>query len=87
MYVKEPSRRSWHGDTPRWFRKEKRWVVLSPQMREGEADRYSEVGEWIPTDEFTNRLTQTLRFLSDQGRTNWANTVAEHREFLPSLRK
>jgi len=86
MYVKEPSRRSWHGDT-RWFGKEKRWVVLSPQPWPGEGDRYSEAAEWIPTDEFTNRLAETLRFLSENARPDWTNAVSEHLEFLRSLRK
>ncbi len=86
MYVKEPSRRSWHGDTP-WFRRERRWVVLNPQMWDGEGDRSSEVAEWIPTNEFTDRLARTLRFLSENRRAGWTNAAAEHSGFLQSPRK
>ncbi len=86
MYVKEPSRRNWHGDT-HYFRKEKRWIVLNPAMDDGEDDKWSEVGEWISTTEFTNRLTKTLRFLSENQRPYWTNAINEHSEFFKSLQK
>ena len=86
MYVIKPSQRKWHGDT-HWFRKEKRWIVINPQMQEGDDDRWSEAAEWIPADEFTNRLAATLRFLSENKRPNWTNTVKEQSEFLSSLQK
>ena len=81
MYVKEPTRRKWHGDT-RWFRMHKGWVVLNPQYRDGEGNRWSEVAEWIPADEFTNRLGRTLRFLESNDRKNWAAVAREHEDNL-----
>lgn len=86
LYVKEPTRRKWHGDT-RWFRKQKGWVVLNPQSKSGEGDRWSEVAEWIPTDEFTNRLVRTLQFLAENERPHWTNVVQEHSVFLQSLQE
>lgn len=83
MYVREPTRRKWHGDA-RWYRLEKRWVVLNPQTRDGEGDRWSELAEWIPADEFTHRLGRTLQFLKDNNRPHWETVVREHSEFLES---
>jgi len=83
-YVKEPSRRRWHGDA-HWFGREKRWVVLNPRVEDGEGDRWAEVAEWIPTDEFENRLAKTLQFLSENHRSYSTNAVIEHQRFLQEL--
>lgn len=84
MYVKEPSWRRWHGDR-RWFGLQKRWIVLNPQFRQGDDDKWSEVGEWIPTEEFTNRLAKTLDYLAKEKRPYFTNVIKEHAEFLRSL--
>jgi len=80
MYVRQASRRKWHGDS-KWFRAEKRWVVLNPPTADGEGDRWSEIAEWIPHDEFTNRLAQTLRYLRQHDRPHWQVAEEEHENF------
>lgn len=83
-YVKEPTRRTWHGDT-HWFRQEKRWLIVNPQMADGGKGPWGELSEWIPTSEFEKRLARTLQFLRENQRANWTNAVAEHQEVLSQL--
>jgi len=83
-YVKEPCRRTWHGDC-HWFRPEKRWLILNPQMDYGGNGPWGELSEWIATYEFEQRLAKTLQFLRENQRTNWASVVQEHQKLLSQL--
>ena len=87
MYVAQPSRRTWHGDQ-HWLLGKKRWVVLNTHFDTPPAAGYpSELGEWIPTSEFTNRLAKTLQYLAANNRPYWTNVVKEHSAFLQALLK
>ena len=87
MYLKEPSWRTWHGDTL-WVRADKRWVVLNPRTSspyETYGRGWSELGEAITTPDFTRRLEATLAFIEENNRPFWTNVLQEHTEFLNSI--
>jgi len=87
MYLKEPSWRTWHGDT-HWVRAGKRWVILNPRTSSPD-DTYgrgwSELGEAITTPAFKSLLRATLDFLRENNRPFWTNAVQEHEMFLRSI--
>jgi hypothetical protein len=89
VYLSRPSWRTWHGDT-HWVRLDKRWVILNPRTSSPD-DTYgrgwSEVGEAIPSAEFTNRLKATLEYLRQNHRQNWYAVQMEHLTFLASLKE
>lgn len=89
IYMKEPSKRTWHGDN-RWLLREKRWVILNPRFsspNDTYGVEWSECGEAIPPAEFPRRLKLTLKYLETNSRPNWQNVVKEHQEFLNSINK
>ena len=89
MYVNRPSSRTWHGDS-HWFRMQKRWVILNPQMSSPDdtfGPGWSELGEAITTPEFKRRIQATLDYLKNNNRPFWTNVVQEHTAFLRSIEK
>lgn len=89
VYVRVPSRRTWHGDT-HWFRKEKRWVILNPRASSpdsGDPRAWSECGEAIPSEQFKTRLTATLEYLKRNGRSGWQAATDEHMQFLRAIKE
>lgn len=89
MYLKEPSWRTWHGDT-HWIRSNKRWVILNPRMSfpdETYGRGWSEAGEAIETPDFKRRLQATLDFLKENNRPDWTNVVQEHGAFLKRIKE
>jgi len=89
IYVKRPSRRTWHGDT-HWFRADKRWVVLNPRMSspsEGDARGWSECGEAICGTQFKTRLRATLDYLKSKERPSWQAAREEHLGFLSAIKE
>ncbi len=89
LYMREPSRRTWHGDT-HWFRIGRRWVILTPHMStpfDVDARGWSECGEAISTTQFKTRLKGTLDFLKSNSRPEWQAIADEHTKFLRALRE
>ena len=89
FYMREPSRRTWHGDA-HWFRLDRRWVILNPRMSQpngGGARGWSECGEAISTSQFRIRLKATLDFLKASGRPEWQSVVNEHATFLSGIKE
>ncbi len=89
IYVRKPSRRTWHGDA-HWFRAERRWVVLNPRISQpdtGDPRRWSECGEAVSTTEFKARLRATLAYLKSNARPEWQAVVEEHTGLLNSINK
>ena len=87
FYLKEPSRRTWHGDSY-WPIRPKRWIVLNPQMSSlGSVPSQAggELAEAIPTVEFKDRLRATLDYLKRNNRPNWQAVEQEHMQFLNSI--
>jgi hypothetical protein len=87
FYVKEPARRTWHGDSY-WSLKPKRWIVLNPQMSIPDSDSSragGEVCEAISTAEFKDRLRITLDYLKRNNRLNWESIEKEQAQFLNSI--
>jgi len=79
FYVKEPSRKRWHGDGWSPFQT-KLWIVVNPQFSGSYED-----AEAITTIEFRRRLAKTLEFLESNRRPGSTNAANEHRKLLESL--
>ena len=91
MYVNQPTRWIWHGQTPTIFI-EQAWILVPVDMKLfGNRDRDQlppgECSERVPFDEFRARLEKTLKFLEQEKRPNWQTVVKEHSEFLKALGK
>jgi hypothetical protein len=85
FYLKQSSRRTWHGDT-HWFTGPKRWFVLNPQWDAlNPSDAAGEMGEMISKKNFETRLTRTLAFLRQEARPGWETAEQEHQSFLHSI--
>jgi len=89
FYLREPSRRTWHGDT-HWFSGPKRWVVLNPRMDSPDSDSGragGEVDEAISLTEFKDRLRATLDYLKQNDRPGWQAAEQEHMRFISSIQE
>jgi len=89
FYVRQASRRTWHGDT-HWLRRDKRWVVLNPQCStpdDVDAKGWSECAEAISTGQLRTRLKATLDYLKSKDRPGWQAATAEHTEFLKRIKE
>jgi hypothetical protein len=89
FYLKEPSRRTWHGDT-HWFSGPKRWVVLNPRMTSpdsGSVRAGGELCEAISLAEFKDRLRATLDYLKRNERPGWEAAGQEHVRFISSIQE
>lgn len=89
FYLREPSRRTWHGDT-HWFGGHKRWIVLNPQMSLPNTDSPQaggELDEAISLAEFKNRLRATLDYLKRNNRPSWQTAEQEHMRFINSIQE
>ena len=85
FYLKQSSRRTWHGDT-HWFTGSKRWFVLNPQWDTlNPSNAAVEMGEMISTKDFETRLAGTLAFLRQEARPGWETAEQEHQSFLHSI--
>lgn len=82
MYVKEKSRRDWHGSTATIFR-EKKWVVIAPDFPFGSG---GELNDWIDTPEFKARLKATFEFLKENKRPYWQTIVKEQQAKLDLIK-
>lgn len=89
FYLREPSRRTWHGDT-HWFGGPKRWIVLNPQFGSSDGDSPQaggELDEAISLTEFKNRLRATLDYLKRNNRPGWQAAEEEHMRFINSIQE
>jgi hypothetical protein len=89
FYLREPSRRTWHGDT-HWFSGPKRWVVLNPRMDSPDSDSGragGEADEAISLAEFKDRLRATLDYLKRNERPGWQAAEQEHIRFISSIQE
>ena len=89
FYLREPSRRTWHGDT-HWFSGPKRWVVLNPRMSFPDSDSGrvgGELCEAISPAGFKDRLRATLEYLKRNERPGWEAAEQEHMRFLSSIQE
>jgi|ERR1019366_1062203 hypothetical protein len=89
FYLREPSRRTWHGDT-HWFSGPKRWVVLNPRMSSPDSDSAragGELCEAISSAEFKDRLRATIDYLKQNKRPNWEAAEQEHMRFISSIQE
>jgi hypothetical protein len=89
FYLREPSRRTWHGDT-HWFSGPKRWIVMNPRMTspDYESGRAGgELDEAISLAEFKDRLRATLDYLKQNARPGWQATEQEHMRFISSIQE
>jgi hypothetical protein len=89
LYLRAPSRRTWHGDR-HWFGGPKRWVVLNPRMTSPDGDSGKPGGELcqaIPLAEFKDRLRATLDYLKRNGRSGWQAAEQEHMQFINSIQE
>ena len=87
FYLREPSRRTWHGDV-HWFGGPKRWIILSPRMNPPDRDSSQaggELDEAISSVEFKDRLRATLDYLKRNDRPGWQATEQEHMRFINSI--
>jgi hypothetical protein len=86
MYLREKTRRSWNGDFSGSILREKKWMVIGPQVIEmGEIERCPEGGRLEETSVFKARLQKTLDFLEENKRPHWETVTREHAEFLKSV--
>jgi len=89
FYLREPSRRTWHGDTL-WFNGPKRWVVLNPRMSSPDSDSGragGELCEALSMVEFKDRLRTTLDYLKRNERPGWQAAEQEHMRFISSIQE
>jgi hypothetical protein len=89
FYLREPSRRTWHGDR-HWFSGPKRWVVLNPRMSMPDSDSRragGELCETISMANFKDRLRATLDYLRRKERPDWQAAEQEHMRFISSIRE
>ena len=88
MYFDKPTRCTWHADSPT-FSRPRKWVVVPPgfYFRGFDSPHNGECSDWIDTTEFKIRLQKTLDFLKDNDRPFWTNVVAEHTEFLRTIKE
>jgi hypothetical protein len=87
FYLKEPSRRTWHGDT-QWFSGPKLWVVLNPRLEPPASDSGRAGGELdkaVSLTEFKDRLRATLDYLKRNERPGWQAAKEEHMRFINSI--
>ena len=87
LYAKRPTRYSRHGIPPPLIFKPKKWIVLGPDIAFPKIEHIGEFNDWIETIEFKARLQNTLDYLRDNNRPFWKNVVAEHTEFLKSIKE
>ena len=83
MYVKEKSRRDWHGATVTTLFRGKKWVVIAPDFAFGSG---GELNDWIDTAEFKARLKTTIEFLKENKRPFWQNIVREQQAKLDLIK-
>lgn len=84
-YVVKPTSRRWHGERANIFRTNG-WIIAGPGFDSFGSSNVFEAHEWVGTEEFTNRLVTTLRFLETNQRPHWQQVVASHQKFLETLR-
>jgi hypothetical protein len=88
MYMKDPTRWTWHGSPPTVFRHRK-WILVPVDFKTASHLRAGagpgELSERVSLDELRNRLKRTLEFVRTNERPNWHAVVAEHERFLESL--
>jgi hypothetical protein len=89
FYLREPSRRTWHGDT-HWFSGPKRWVILNPTMSMPDSNSGragGELCEAISMAEFKERLCATLEYLKRKERPGWQAAEQEHMRFMNAIQQ
>jgi hypothetical protein len=88
MYFDSPTRWKWHGPSPTIFQ-EKAWIIVPADFTQSSrrVSHSGELNEWVPTQEFCNRLQRTIDFVRTNQRPNWGTVVAEHTEFLDSIKR
>lgn len=83
MYMKERTRRTWHGDNARSTFSSPRWMVLSPEILHGTCP---EGGTLVDTAEFKQMLQHTVAFLKENQRPHWQAVTDEQMQFLKSIK-
>lgn len=87
MYFNRPTRWKWHG-APQNRLKDKAWLIIPQDFRMGfrRTKGGGECSERLTTEEFKQRLRETLDFVRTNERPNWHEIVAEHGKFLEGLK-
>jgi hypothetical protein len=87
MYFNRPTRWTWHGDPPNRFTK-KAWLIVPLDFQMGfRRTRWGgECSERLTTEEFKQRLRETLDFVRTNERPNWQKVVEEHSKFLEGIK-
>lgn len=87
LYFDMPTRWTWHGLPPTIF-EERAWIVVPVDF----AEDYSrprlgggEMSERLSTEQFKQRLGETIEFIRTNARPHWQEIVAEHTKFLESI--
>jgi hypothetical protein len=88
MYVTQPTRWTWHGQTPTIFT-EKAWILVPVDFKNSWRTNVGrgELSERISGEEFKTRLQRTLDFIRTNQRPNWQTIIAEHTKFLNSMER
>lgn len=84
MYLKRPTRYSWHGDTEHTIFSPRRWMVVSPDIVMG--GPYPEGGDLVDGSELKRRVLRTVAYLKDHDREHWQTVAKEQEEFLKSVK-
>ena len=86
LYLKRPTRWTWHGAPPTIF-KMKAWMVVPVDFEMGVRSQagVGELSERLSLAEFRRRLRRTLDFIRTNERPHWRAVVAEHTKFLHSI--
>jgi hypothetical protein len=87
FYVNQPTRWIWHA-VPRTIFREKRWLIVPVDFAAPNRAIVAggEHSERLTTEEFRQRLSETIEFVRTNQRTNWQTIVAEQTKFLGSVK-
>lgn len=87
LYFDMPTRWTWHGQPPTIFT-ERAWIVVPVDF----AQDYSrprlgggEMSERLTTQQFKQRLGETIEFIRTNARPHWPKIVPEHTKFPESI--
>lgn len=87
LYFDAPTRWTWHGPAPTIFT-ERAWIVVPVDFASDfSRARFGggEMSERLTTEQFKQRLSETVEFVRTNARPHWQEIVAEHTEFLESI--
>jgi hypothetical protein len=87
LYFDRPTRWTWHGPPPTIF-VERAWIVVPVDFAQDSSRPRlggGEMSERLTTEQFKQRLGETIEFIRTNARPHWQEIVAEHTRFLESI--